>query len=217
MTKFDLSVKNHGYYAYERKEMLPYVPESAKRVLDVGCGAGFFGHEVKRIRGAEVWGVEIDETAAATAVENLDRVLVGDIHLLMSSIPDDYFDCVTFNDVLEHLVDPYGVLRRVKGKLRKGGVIVASLPNIRYHKVLKELLIRKQWQYRDEGILDKTHLRFFTKNSIIDMFRDLDFRILALEGMNKTRSRNFKLLNMVLFGFLSDAQYAKFTCVAEPK
>ena len=216
-TNLDLSAKEAGYYTYERKEMLEFIPDNAARVLDVGCGAGAFGYEVKKGRDIEVWGIELDESAAASAREKLDRVLQGDINGMLDSIPDGYFDCVVFNDVLEHLIDHYTVLLRMKGKIRNYGCVVCSFPNIRYHKQLKELLIKKQWQYKDTGILDKTHLRFFTEKSIIDMFDALDFRIIVLKGMNRTRSRNFRLLNRILFGFLTDAQYAKFACVVKPK
>ncbi len=211
------SVKDEGYYNYERREMIEFIPVQARTVLDVGCGAGAFGMALKESRKAEVWGVEINEEAAHSAKERLDLVLTGDIGSIMSDLPYQFFDCAIFNDVLEHLIDPYHILSSMKAKLSRNGIIVCSLPNIRYYRQLKELLIDKQWQYKEAGILDKTHLRFFTEKSIIDMFRGLDFEILLMKGMNPTRSRNFKLLNMVLLGSLSDARYAKFVCVVKPK
>jgi 2-polyprenyl-3-methyl-5-hydroxy-6-metoxy-1,4-benzoquinol methylase len=210
-------VKETDYYNYERKEMLEFIPGHARTVLDVGCGAGAFGLALEKTRDAEVWGVEINEEAARSAREKLHRVLTGDVGGMMVELPDEYFDCVVFNDVLEHLVDPYSVLLAMKSKLRKDGIIVCSLPNIRYYKQLRELLVEKQWQYKDAGILDRTHLRFFTEKSMTDMFRNLDFEILLMRGMNPTRSRNFKLLNLMLWGALSDARYAKFVCVVKPK
>ncbi len=210
-------VKEADYYNYERKEMVEFIPLHVKTVLDVGCGAGAFGHALKKARDAEVWGVEINEEAARSAGQKLDRVLTGDIGTIIDAIPDTYFDCVVFNDVLEHLADPYSVLMAMKNKLRKDGTIVCSLPNIRYYKQLRELLVDKQWEYKDAGILDRTHLRFFTERSIVDMFRSLDFEIMLLKGMNATRSKNFRLLNMMLWGALSDARYAKFVCVVKPK
>jgi 2-polyprenyl-3-methyl-5-hydroxy-6-metoxy-1,4-benzoquinol methylase len=210
-------VKQDGYYNYERRDMLEFVPAQARTILDVGCASGAFGQVLKKAKNMEVWGVEMNEEAARSASEKLDRVLTGDVARVMTSIPEEYFDCVVFNDVLEHLVDPYSVLLSVKSKLRKDGVVVCSLPNIRYYRQLRELLVHKQWRYEDAGILDRTHLRFFTERSIKDMFRDLDFDIVLFRGMNAMRSRNLKLLNALLFGALSDARYAKFACVVKPK
>ena len=211
------SVKEGTYYSYERGEMLEFVPPHVRCVLDVGCGAGAFGSLLKKALGAEVWGVEINETAAQSAGEKLDKVLTGDINRMMAVIPEAYFDCVVFNDVLEHLVDPYTILLSMKKKLRRGGVIVCSLPNIRYYRQLRELVVHKQWKYQDAGILDRTHLRFFTERSIKDMFRNLDFELILFKGMNPARSRNLRLLNALLLGALSDTRYPKFACVARPK
>lgn len=216
--KFDLAVKPSDYYLRDRLEMLRFIPETARKVLDAGCGAGLFGQEIKQKLNAEVWGIEIDEKAASVARNKIDNLLAGDINNLLGDLPDAYFDCIVFNDLLEHLPDPFTVLNRIKAKLGKGGVVVCSIPNIRYFKILKELLIKKQWKYQDSGILDKTHLRFFTERSIIDMFKGLSYEILKIEGIGPAinTSWELKLLNLITFGQLSDAKYPKFACVVRP-
>lgn len=162
---FNLAVKPGDYYLRERSEMLGYIPKIVRKILDAGCGAGLFGEQIKQKLNVEIWGVEIDEKAASLAKNKIDKLLVGDICNLLGELPDRYFDCIVFNDLLEHLLDPFTVLNKIKSKLTKDGVIVCSIPNIRYFKILKELLVKKQWKYQDSGILDKSHLRFLLKKA----------------------------------------------------
>ena len=206
-----------GYYGKARTEMLEFVPRDAKRVLDVGCAEGVFSALVKKVRGAEVWGIEMDEAAAARAQGKIDTVLVGDITSLLDKLPEAYFDCIVCNDVLEHLVDPYSVLSSFKGKLSVSGVVVFSLPNVRHLGNLKNLLLKKDWRYQNEGILDKTHLRFFTEKSIRRMFADLGYEISTMQGLRPVRSWKFTLLNILACGQLSDARYFQFAGVARSR
>jgi len=208
------SEEKGGYYAKTRTEMFEFIPGNSKRLLDVGCAEGNFGAFVKERLGAEVWGIEIDGAAAAVAQKKLDTVLVGDISTLLKKLPDGYFDCIVCNDVLEHLIDPYSVLRTFKQKLCVGGVIVFSLPNVRYFGNLKNLLVRKDWQYADEGILDRTHLRFFTEKSIRKMFTQLGYAIVTMQGLRAIHTWKFSLLNLVVFGHLSDSRYLQFAGIA---
>ncbi len=211
------NTKPSGYYSTERKEMLRFIPNDARFVLEVGCGGGIFGSAVKRVSGAEVWGIEIDNEAASAAKAKLDKVIIGDVSEIIPNMPDRKFDCIVFNDVLEHLVDPFATLITVKSKLTSKGVVVCSIPNIRYFPVLRGLLVNKQWKYEDWGVLDRTHLRFFTKKSIIDTFNELNYKILQLEGINGINSWKFNLLNTLLLGSISDTRYMQFACVARPK
>src|SRR3989344_2104623 len=168
--KFDFSVKPDWYYGLYRTEMIKFVPKTAKKILDVGCSSGLFGIQLKKTLDAEVWGIELDKKSAKIASKSLNKVLCGDVSEIIKNLPDSYFDIIVFNDVLEHLIDPYGVLLKMKKKLSPEGLIVCSLPNIRYIVALKRLILDKQWKYDDSGVLDKTHLRFFTLKSIKDMF-----------------------------------------------
>jgi len=206
-----------GYYTKTRAEMLAFIPSGVQTILDIGCAEGFFGALLKKTLNAEVWGVEMDAEAAMRAREKSINVLVGDITHLLEELPETYFDCIICNDILEHLADPYALLSALKRKLDKKGVIVFSLPNVRYFGNLKNFLMQKDWQYQDEGILDKTHLRFFTEKSIRRMFGDCGYEILTIRGINPTRSWKFTLLNILTLGNLSDARYLQFAGVAKPK
>jgi 2-polyprenyl-3-methyl-5-hydroxy-6-metoxy-1,4-benzoquinol methylase len=212
----NLATKPEGYYSHERPEVLEFIPPNARRILDVGCGTGGFGEQVKRKFGATVWGIELMPSIADRARERLDRVIAGDILDQLEQLPDGYFDCITFNDVLEHLIDPYRVLLAVKSKLSPGGVVVASIPNVRFFRNLFNLVVRGDWRYEDAGTLDKTHVRFFTKKSIAPMFESLGYRIIQLKGINATPSRKVALFNLATLGAFSDTRYLQFCCVAQP-
>ena len=213
---FDIKIRPINYFSQSRLEMTDFVPRNSKKILDIGCAEGAFGQQLKEKLNAEVWGLELDIKAANIAKKKLDKVIMGDISQFTNTIPNKYFDCIIFNDILEHLYDPYKVLLDIKRCLSPNGVVVSSIPNIRHFRVLKKLLIKKLWEYKDDGILDKSHLRFFTKKSIINMFNSLGYKLLKIEGINPTTSLEFKLLNILLLGYLSDAKYSQFACIAKP-
>jgi 2-polyprenyl-3-methyl-5-hydroxy-6-metoxy-1,4-benzoquinol methylase len=212
-------IKPDNYYQSVREEMLAFVPHDAARILEVGCGEGQFGYRLKQANPCEVWGVELIESAARVAERRLDKVLVGDIGELVERLPQDYFDVVVFNDVLEHLVDPDDVLGRIKRHLSKHGVVVSSIPNIRFFPTFYELLMHTTWEYEESGILDRTHLRFFTVESIRAMYERLGYEVLLHEGINglDRLPKRFHLANVILRGRLSDMRYTQFATVARPR
>ncbi|MBI4979056.1 MAG: class I SAM-dependent methyltransferase [Spirochaetes bacterium] len=209
--------KGEAYFAQPRPEMMRFVPAEAKRILDAGCGEGGFGSALKRERGAEVWGIEINPAAAKRAKKRLNRVIVADIQKGIARLPDGYFDCIVFNDVIEHLYDPYSMLAAMKQKLAPGGVFTASIPNVRHYYIMERYLVRGMWQYCDDGVLDRTHIRFFTLHSIREMFTSLGFDIVRIEGINPVKLFNFYFWNFITFGRLSDTKYQQFACVVKPK
>ena len=214
----NLDTKPDSYYQGTRDEMLRFIPENVGTVLEVGCADGNFGNRLKENGAREVWGVELVESAAQRAQRVLDRVLVGDIADLIDQLPANYFDLVIFNDVLEHMVDPFSVLERIKSRISQDGVVVSSIPNIRYYHVFRELLVHKTWEYEESGILDRTHLRFFTVKSIRNMYERLGYDVLRHEGINPMPKRpmTYRLANAILRGKLSDMQYEQFVTVAQP-
>jgi 2-polyprenyl-3-methyl-5-hydroxy-6-metoxy-1,4-benzoquinol methylase len=110
--------------------MLPFAPVKCSRLLDVGCAEGAFGETLKRTRGIEVWGVEPTQSAAAIATAQLDEVIEG-VFGPEINLPPRTSNCIFFNDVLEHMLDPESALRYARGLLTPEGVVVASIPNIR--------------------------------------------------------------------------------------
>lgn len=210
--------KPDTYYEGTRPEMLSFIPPDTHRLLEVGCAAGNFGRQLKERGVEEVWGVEVDETPANHARQVLDRVFTGDIAVVLDELPAGYFDVVLFNDVLEHLVDPWTVLERVKRVLRPGGMVVSSIPNIRYYPYIRRLLLHKEWDYEEQGVLDRTHLRFFTTRSIKGMYHELGYEILRHEGINPLPHPplHYRLANVLLRRKIDDMRFVQFVTWARP-
>lgn len=183
--------KKADYYQRARTEVLPLIPVFSKRVLEVGCGSGATLKWLKEIgRCEESVGIELMSRAAEEALLAVDQVIVADIEEDCVRFPLGHFDLVLCLDVLEHLRDPWRVLCGIVQWLGPGGVLVASVPNIRYRDVLVDLLFRGRFEYADLGILDRTHLRFFTKQSAVALLEssgldEIDVRLHPAEIQGK--------------------------------
>jgi GT2 family glycosyltransferase len=167
------------YYGKPRPEVAALVPESAREVVDVGCAGGGLGRTVRTLRPlARVRGIEPVPEAAAIARGVLHDVAVASADAPMpAGWPRP--DCVIFSDVLEHTQDPWRVLRAWRSALAPGGTLIVSLPNVAHESVLGPLL-RGRFDYADEGVLDRTHLRFFTRATAIEMIESCGFQVTSL-------------------------------------
>jgi 2-polyprenyl-3-methyl-5-hydroxy-6-metoxy-1,4-benzoquinol methylase len=211
--------KPEGYYSLERDEMLAYIPWDAQKILDIGCGEGGFGKNIKsKFPGVKVWGIEPDSSAAGKASLVLDKVIEGSFGTDMPALQEQQFDCIIFNDVLEHLLDPGAALRNCQPFLSPGGIILASIPNILYFPVIWEVLTQQDWRYEQHGTLDNTHLRFFTRKSILRLFDENGYEVVGITGINPVKpNRIFKLLNTILYKRLNDWRYLQFAVQAKLK
>ena len=210
----DYTKKANDYFNHERPEMMAFLPKNCKTLLDVGCGEGTFAAQIKNSEGLEAWGIELMEIPGKAAAKILDTVFVGPCQDFLTDLPDNYFDVIYCNDVLEHLVDPYTVLSILRTKLSTNGCVISSIPNIRYHKAFKKVWLKKDWKYEGHGIFDKTHLRFFTKKSIARMYNDAGYTIISHQGINRTRSLKPYLYNIPFFFTAMDMCYLQFATVA---
>ena len=170
-----------AYFEHDRPEVRALVPETAQRILDVGCGGGLLGAALRSLRGAQVTGIELDPTAAVRARERLEDVRAGEAIESMAALPDASFDAVLFADLLEHLAEPQAALAQARRLLAPGGVVVASLPNVRHWSVVKQILAG-DFRYEPAGILDRTHLRFFTRASALRLFAENGFTVVRATG-----------------------------------
>ena len=159
-------------YIGQRNDILGLVPSGAKRVLDVGCSNGAFGAQIKESTGAVISGIELCVDMAEEATSKLDHVYQGAVEDVLQSgaLDEQKFDVIICADVLEHLVDPWTVLEKLKSLLSEDGSIVVSIPNIRHFSTLFSVIFLGYWPYRDRGIHDRTHLRFFTLRNIKELF-----------------------------------------------
>jgi 2-polyprenyl-3-methyl-5-hydroxy-6-metoxy-1,4-benzoquinol methylase len=206
--------KPEGYYHKVRKEMLTFLPETAKRIIDIGCGNGAFASLVMQKNNAEVWGIELMEEEAKVAQTVLHKVFVGNCEKHIENLPENYFDVIYFNDVLEHLVDPYSVLEILKSKLAPDGVVISSIPNVRFFRTFSRVVFSKDWRYDEYGIMDKTHLRFFTGKSIKRMYEELGYQVLIHEGINVTKSIKPILFNVLTLFTQMDIRIHQYATVA---
>ncbi|MGH8539609.1 MAG: class I SAM-dependent methyltransferase [Stenotrophobium sp.] len=217
MNQAVLKGDSEDYYGGGRPEVLKFFTPGPRRILDVGCGSGNFGAGLKARLGAEVWGIEYQAAVAERAHSRLDKVYAGDVMQLVDMLPPAHFDLIVFNDVLEHLADPYQLLVKIKRCMTPDGRIFCSIPNFLYFNALRTLLIHKDFKYEDSGIFDRTHLRFFTRKSIVRMFDELDYDLELIEGINPKRHWVFRLLNILLLNALSESRYLQYACVARPR
>jgi len=146
------------------------VPPGA-RVLEFGCATGYMSEVLTKRLGCSVTGIELSPESAESARRYCDRVVVGDAETLdlARTLDGAHFDAVIFADVLEHLREARTVLNRVRPLLAEGGVVIASIPNVA-HASVRLALLAGEFRYREAGLLDRTHLRFFTRESIQDLF-----------------------------------------------
>lgn len=201
------------YYSHERIELVAQVDEGARKVLDVGCGAGHISAAIKRDRRAqEIWGVELFAEAARKAEENpaIDRVICGDITQAIQHLESGSFSHVVAGDVLEHLENPWQVLAGLYRCLEPGGKFVGSIPNIRNLSFLFQLFVLGRFKYKDSGVLDRTHLRFFTRKEIQLMFEEAGFGDIQISAV-RPKKNLFKIISrwimrdLVLKGFMVTA------------
>jgi len=202
----DYAAKPAFYFDNVRSEIAPLLPLHAARVLDVGCGAGATLQWLKQGGRCGVGvGIEMMESAAAIARGRIDEVHVGDATLLVdTAFAPQSFDLVLCLDVLEHLVDPWAFVAKLCPLLRPGGRVIASLPNVRHLRVVLPLLLAGRWRYEASGILDRTHLRFFTRESALELMSTGGLRVQQWQRRLPPLNSKAGLLNAATFGLASD-------------
>ena len=203
------------YFDTIRWDLLRFVKPGKNVILELGCGSGKTGEALKKEAKAEaVVGIELIPEIADKARGSLDQVIVGDIEILVRelSFAPETFDYLIAGDVLEHLKDPWCVLAMLRRFLKLGGHVIASIPNIRHWRILRDLIFQGEWQYGDADILDKTHLRFFTKKSIVQMFKSCGYEVLRIEpGWVGQKSR---FMNWFTLGLFEEFLAWKYICIA---
>jgi 2-polyprenyl-3-methyl-5-hydroxy-6-metoxy-1,4-benzoquinol methylase len=149
-----------------------------KRVLDVGCATGRMARALTAV-GCVVSGVDFDAAAAEESRDTLKTLVIGDLNSLdlLKAFGTERFDVLIFGDVLEHVIDPKAVLVGALRLLAPGGSIVLSIPNVA-HSSVRLGLLQGRWTYTETGLLDETHLRFFTPGTVLDLMSDAGLAVL---------------------------------------
>ena len=197
--------KEQSYFSAARHEILDLVPQFSKRVLEVGCGTGQT-LEMLKSKGlcSETVGIELFSAAAEAARSRVDQVYCLDIEKEQGPKNIGKFDLVLLLDVLEHLVDPWTVLKNLKEEyLLDDGKIIISLPNAQHFSLVLPLLLGR-FEYIERGILDKTHLRFFTRSSAIDLLKNSSLKIDSVKRTSLSMDLNSGKINFFTFGIFSN-------------
>lgn len=208
--------KTTDYFDSVRREIIDLIQGQEHRILDIGCGRGATARELKRTLKAEiVYGIELVESMAKVASEHMDKVLRGSIEEMDLPFEEQFFDYVIAADVLEHLIDPWQTLRRVTRYLKQDGQIIASVPNVQNWKIIRDLVLKGDWKYTKHGLLDRTHLRFFTEKTFLSLLRNAGFDQIeiipafALKNSARLARATNRLTFGSLKGFLSHQYYAR--------
>lgn len=211
-----------NYYEHSREELLDFIPIGVKSHLDVGCGSGGFLELVKKKFQPDVSiGIEPSVSAAekgkSKGLKIINSFFTNDCCKELGN-----FDLISFNDVLEHVLQPEELLHLARKSLNSRGYVLASMPNFLYFENLLEIYSTQDWLYKDAGILDRTHLRFYTKKSMVRLFESCGFDILKIEGINPLHNlapqhrRKFNLLKFISRSFISEAKFLQYAIVAQP-
>ena len=212
--------KPTNYFEHQRVELLNFIPREGASILDIGCGSGGFlsnfDDKIYRV------GIEPDIAAAESARQRADLIITGEFNentivelLNLSEVKK--FDCIFFNDVLEHLYDPWTAIQLCKKILGPEGVIIASIPNILFYSNIWNILKKQDFAYENAGLMDITHVRFFTKKSMIRMFEKVGFEIKLVKGINSITSFKYHFFNFLLLNKIRDLKYLQFVIVAVSK
>lgn len=197
--------KAQKYFIEFREEIVPLLPEGrSEKVMDLGCGSGqTAGFLKEKGRFAWVCGVEGSPDAAAVARQRMDLVLEGDIEKIEYPFPGESFDIILALDILEHLVDPWTTVRKLHSLLKPGGRLIVSIPNVRHYSVVFPLLFLGDWRYTQEGLLDSTHIRFFTRKTALKLFLAQGF---SIECMDQTGGKKGfgSMINKLTLGIFKE-------------
>jgi SAM-dependent methyltransferase len=191
--------KEEDYFRQVRTDILNLLPSSLDRVLEIGCGGGYTLEYLQKT-GHCRWtcGVELFPAAARVARQRVDQVYEGNIEQMELPLRPASIDAILCLDVLEHLIDPWSVILKLHRLLKSGGVIVASIPNVRHFRVVLPLLFSGRWDYTSSGLLDKTHLRFFTRKSAVALLESSGLVVDKIDATGLTGPKT-KLLNALTF------------------
>lgn len=205
-------VSQLGYYDSVRYDCLPSIPATGGNLLELGGGTGATALELKATGKVDRVGV-VDLLGKDDQRSTLDFCYSGDLNDLafLSSVcsREGPFDLVLALDVLEHLVDPWAVVRQVHAALKPNGVFVASIPNVRNFHAVVPLVLFNRWTLADDGILDRTHLRFFVRSTAIGLVTGTGLTLESIRACptNHKLIHLFRKFTFGLFNSFTDRNY----------
>jgi len=194
-----------SYHSHPRPELVAVVRDDPGNcVLDLGCGSGAMSALLReRDKAGEIWGVEKFPDAARSARDSgtFDKVFEGDLEEIITELPRNHFNYVIAGDILEHLVDPWAVCEKLNACLVPGGTFICSIPNIRNLSFLLALAFKGRFAYTDSGVLDRTHLRFFARKDVQEMFVNSGYSDVQVGPVRPKKKLSWRI-GKALFGDL---------------
>lgn len=168
-----------AYFNADRRELLHFLDDARfSTAIDLGCASGLLGRElVSAALVAECDGIEMNPPAARVASGTLRKVWEGAVEAVFQTVPWQSYDLIVMADVLEHLADPWQILRALHSHSSEGAHLLVSVPNVRYKSVVFPLLFAGRFEYQDAGIMDRTHLHFFTRSSLLKTLADTGWKV----------------------------------------
>ncbi|MFZ5630123.1 MAG: class I SAM-dependent methyltransferase [Spirochaetota bacterium] len=202
--------KENTYYSNVRSDLLAMLQGSGLRLLEIGCGAGSTLLHAKQqgVASAIVGAEYVTEVAAIAKKRGVSKVYTGDFADAAAKIrrAEKPFDAIIMGDVLEHMVDPWSALALAEQLLVPGGQIVVSIPNFRYWRVMYNVFLRGDFRYASDGIMDKTHLRFFCRRNIVELVSE-NFEISEIRSTLPKSGRILKAASLGLLTEFGTLQY----------
>jgi 2-polyprenyl-3-methyl-5-hydroxy-6-metoxy-1,4-benzoquinol methylase len=175
MNKEHYAIKDQQYFSNVRRDIISLLPNNPQqKILEIGAGGGNTLLYIKEHRlASEVMGIELMKVTDSNQQHpNINKFQISNIEQEEIDAAEEYFDVIICADVLEHLIDPWNTVKKIERHLKKGGILIASLPNIREWKTLSRIIFKGNFDYNPEGgIMDKTHLRFFCKKDILQLLK----------------------------------------------
>jgi 2-polyprenyl-3-methyl-5-hydroxy-6-metoxy-1,4-benzoquinol methylase len=190
------------YYHHVRREIRPLLPEKASRILDVGAGAGATLRWLKTLYPtAETTAVELNPEMRSELNASADIVHIGAVEECLSELDGKTYDLIVLLDVLEHLHDSTSTLQKICMLLEPDGHVIVSVPNVAHLSVSIPLLFRRDFTYREAGILDRTHLRFFVEQTAVKLLNDSN--LVVTRGLaSGVQGRKARIIDGITFGAL---------------
>jgi 2-polyprenyl-3-methyl-5-hydroxy-6-metoxy-1,4-benzoquinol methylase len=214
------STKETAYFSHSRNDLISLIPSnSSNKILELGAGGGDTLVSIKKLNlASEVVGIELFKMEKTNQNNPLiDNFYVGNVETLQLNLQPNYFDVIICGDVLEHLLDPWAVVAKYGASLKVGGVIIASIPNIREITTFKKIYLRGDFKYEQEGTFDRTHLRFFCKKNMIDLLQPKGFQVINIKTSFDFYQKNTKryYFNKLTFGVFKGLLANNFIMVSK--
>lgn len=194
--------KAEDYFSNPRTELIDLINRNDLNILEIGCGRGDMGKVLLETgKARSLTGVELVPQHARTAAAIYDKVHLANIEEMTFDWSAGSFDCVILGDVLEHLVDPWGLLKRLRAVLTHDGIVVSSVPNVKHLPVIANLILHDDWKYKESGVLDITHLRFFTRKNALRLFSQNGYTVEAVRPY--FNGRRYSIPHRITFGVVA--------------